>query len=144
MSFFQSNLFVNYDDHLLFLQCDKFSSLPIILVSMSAGSSVRNINGSDSLTWSESYLHCGCFILCHDNFKTNLCFWNAVPGQSFKFVSIVSSCFSCNKEYEFYCDGGFWKVVAEISVVNVNSCCLFNLTSPNIEWKCSSFSFRYL
>ena len=30
--------------------------------------------------------------------------------------------FSCNKEYVFYSDDGFWKVLAEISVFNVNSC----------------------
>ena len=30
--------------------------------------------------------------------------------------------FSCNKEYVFYSDDGFWKVLPEISVFNVNSC----------------------
>ena len=37
--------------------------------------------------------------------------------------------FSCNKEYVFYSDDGFWKVLAEISVFNVNSCfvCLLRL-----------------
>ena len=37
--------------------------------------------------------------------------------------------FSCNKEYVFYSDDGFWKVLAEISVFNVSSCfvCLLRL-----------------
>ena len=43
------------------------------------------------------------------------------------------TCFSCNKEYAFYSDDGFWNVLAEISVFNVNSCCLFTLTFLNIE-----------
>ena len=43
------------------------------------------------------------------------------------------TCFSCNKEYVFYSDDGFWNVLAEISVFNVNGCCLFTLTAPNIE-----------
>ena len=30
--------------------------------------------------------------------------------------------FKCNKEYVFYSDDGFWKVLAKISVFNVNSC----------------------
>ena len=30
--------------------------------------------------------------------------------------------FSCNKEYVFYSDDSSWKVLAEISVFNVNSC----------------------
>ena len=42
------------------------------------------------------------------------------------------TCFSCNKEYVFYSDDGFWNVLAEISVFNVISC-LFTLTTPNIE-----------
>ena len=42
--------------------------------------------------------------------------------------------FSCNKEYVFYSDDAFWKVLAKISVFNVESCfvCLLK-TSPNIE-----------
>ena len=43
------------------------------------------------------------------------------------------TCFSCDKEYVFYSDDGFWNVLAEISVFNVNGCCLFTLTSLNIE-----------
>ena len=49
MSLFKANLFVNCDNR-LFPQCGKFSSLPDILISMSAGSLIRNIHGSDSLT----------------------------------------------------------------------------------------------
>ena len=41
------------------------------------------------------------------------------------------TCSSCNKEYVFYSDDGFWNVLAEISVFIVNSC-LFTLTTRNI------------
>ena len=45
--------------------------------------------------------------------------------------------FSCNKECVFYSDDGFLKVLAKISVFNVNSCfvCLLRLlltSSKNI------------
>ena len=35
--------------------------------------------------------------------------------------------FSCNKEYVFYSDYGFWKVLAEPLVFNVNSCFVYLL-----------------
>ena len=31
------------------------------------------------------------------------------------------TCFSCNKEYVFCSDDGFWNVLAKISVFDVNS-----------------------
>ena len=43
------------------------------------------------------------------------------------------ACFSSNKEYVFCSDDGFWNVLVEISVFNVNSCCLFTLANPKIE-----------
>ena len=38
--------------------------------------------------------------------------------------------FSCNKEYVLYCDDGFWKVLVEISVFNVNRCFVCLLCLP--------------
>ena len=47
--------------------------------------------------------------------------------------ALLPTWFSCSKEYVSYSDDGFWNVIAEISVFNVNNCSLFSLTTPNIE-----------